>query len=162
MTARVLDPGSLVARLLPEGAALPPQTEEEVRNIETILKVRRAAFEERRRFQAPGFVRHRSGFAHLHEHAAHEGRIAYNADSIADREDEILEIIARGDRVWAVWALRGTHTGELCGIPATGRNIDVIEMGIWRLVEGKIIESWFFGDELGLLKQLGQWPVSQE
>lgn len=27
--------------------------------------------------------------------------------------------------------------------------------GIWRLVDGLVIEAWFFGDELSLLRQLG-------
>jgi hypothetical protein len=69
--------------------------------------------------------------------------------------DTIEDLIAKDDRVWAVWTMRGTHTGQLFGIPATGQPIEILEAGIWRLVDGLVIEAWFFGDELSLLRQLG-------
>jgi predicted ester cyclase len=75
--------------------------------------------------------------------------------------DTIEDLIAKDDRVWAVWTRRGTHTGQLFGIPATGQTIEILEAGIWRLVDGLVIEAWFFGDELRLLRQLGVIPDSQ-
>jgi predicted ester cyclase len=63
--------------------------------------------------------------------------------------------------VWAVWTMRGTHTGQLFGIPATGQPIEILEAGIWHLVDGQVIEAWFFGDELRLLRQLGVIPDTQ-
>jgi predicted ester cyclase len=69
--------------------------------------------------------------------------------------DTIEDIIAKEDRVWAVWTMRGTHTGQLFGIPPTGRDVEVLEAGVWRLVDGLVAEAWFFGDELALLRQLG-------
>lgn len=79
----------------------------------------------------------------------------YHPSAIADRKDEILDIIAKGDRVWCVWKIRGTHTGELFGIPATGREIELLEMGAWRFADGKVVEAWFFADEFALAAQLG-------
>ena len=56
----------------------------------------------------------------------------------------------------------GTHTGSLYGIPATGRHIDVIEVGLWRVEDGVIAEAWYFGDELGLLERSpSTHPISQ-
>ena len=83
-----------------------------------------------------------------------EGTAGYHPSAIADRVDEIVDIIAKGDRVWCVWRIRGTHTGELFGIPASGRSIDVLEMGAWRFADGKVIEAWFFADEYALAAQL--------
>jgi SnoaL-like polyketide cyclase len=51
--------------------------------------------------------------------------------------------------------MRGTHTGQLFGIPPTGKPIEILEAGIWRLADGLVVEAWFFGDELRLLRQLG-------
>lgn len=129
-------------------------TVEEARNLEVIRRLRAAEFDERRRYSQPGVRPHRSGLSLLSRRAIDRGGIGYDSESIADREDEILDMIAKGDRVWAMWRVRGTHTGELCGFPPTTRPLEFLELGIWRLVDGKVAESWFFGDELGLLEQL--------
>lgn len=146
---------SLVAALAPPGSPLTKHTEEESRNLDVIREMRRATFEERSAFQAPGYKAHRRGMATLTRRAESAGNAGYGHGSIAHREDQMLDMIAKGDRVWAVWMLRGTHTGDLCGFPATGRRLEVLELGIWRLVNGKIAEAWFFADELSLLEQLG-------
>jgi len=138
--------GGLVGNFADRPAAY---TEEEQHNIETAMRLRRASFEERKAFHGPGFVVHRRGMAHLAESGG-----GYDSSSIADRVDEILDVIAKDDRVWCVWRIRGTHTGELFGNPATGRRVEVLEMGAWRFVEGKVVEAWFFADEYALAAQL--------
>ena len=37
---------------------------------------------------------------------------------------------------------RGTHQGELMGIPPTGRTVEMAIMDIARLVDGKVVETW--------------------
>jgi len=140
--------GGLVGRFADRGAAL-GYTDEEQRNIATALQLRRASFEQRKTFHGPRFAVHRRGMAHLSE-----GTAGYHPSAIADRVDEIVDIIAKGDRVWCVWRIRGTHTGELFGIPASGRSIDVLEMGAWRFAEGRVIGAWVFGGECSLAAQL--------
>jgi steroid delta-isomerase-like uncharacterized protein len=73
-------------------------------------------------------------------------------------EDEIAE----GDRVVTRWTARGTHEGELFGIPATGREATVTGMTIDRIVDGRIAEQWNSWDALGLLQQLGAIPAMAE
>ena len=51
--------------------------------------------------------------------------------------------------------LRGTHTANLYGLPPTGNRVDMAEIGIMRFVDGMWKEGWYFGDELGMLLQLG-------
>lgn len=140
--------GGLVGRFADRGA-VPDYTDEERRNIATALRLRTATFEQRKAFHGPGFVVHRRGMAHLSE-----GTAGYHPEAIADRHDEILDIVAKGDRVWCVWRIEGTHTGELFGIPATGRRIEVLEMGAWRFADGLVVEAWFFADEFALVAQL--------
>lgn len=145
------DPRGLVATVSP---ALPAYTAQERSNIELVLALRAAPIEERRRFQHPRLRHHRRGFAGLSELSG-LGADGYSAGSISDRIDTIEDIVAKDDRVWAVWTLRGTHTGPLFGIQATGRTVEVLEAGIWRIEDDLVAESWFFGDELALLRQLG-------
>lgn len=49
--------------------------------------------------------------------------------------------------------------GELLGIPATGKQVRVGSIGIFRLAEGKIAEIWEQLDLLTLMQQLGVIPA---
>lgn len=51
--------------------------------------------------------------------------------------------------------LVGTHTGDLMGIPATGKPLTVHGMVLSRLEHGKIVEEWEILDMLGTFQQLG-------
>ena len=67
--------------------------------------------------------------------------------------------IAEGDRVVTRWTARGTHEGEFQGIPPTGKQVTITGIGIFRIANGKIIESWTNADMLGLMQQLGAVPA---
>jgi len=69
--------------------------------------------------------------------------------------DVIEEVIAEGDRVGLLFRVTATHTGNLFGIPATGKRVDVYEVAWLRIVDGQMVEGWFMMDETALLKQLG-------
>lgn len=57
------------------------------------------------------------------------------------------------------FVFRGTHQGDYFGIPATGKQVIVSNIHIMRFVDGKIVEHWGNGDDLGLLQQLGAVPI---
>jgi predicted ester cyclase len=67
----------------------------------------------------------------------------------------VLRLVSDCDFVAAHWEGTGTNTGEGNGFPATGRQIRVRGMTLYRLVEGQIIEEWTSFDNYALLKQLG-------
>lgn len=67
----------------------------------------------------------------------------------------IEDMVAEGDKVAARFIERGTHTGEFMGIAPTGRQATWTEIGILRIDRGKVVESWFQTDMLGLYQQLG-------
>jgi steroid delta-isomerase-like uncharacterized protein len=69
------------------------------------------------------------------------------------------ELIAEGDVVVARITYRGTHTGDLMGIPPTGKSVTVIAMTIDHFAEGKIVESWRLFDQMGMMQQLGVIPT---
>src|SRR5213592_233904 len=52
------------------------------------------------------------------------------------------EQIGEGDHVASRWEGRGRHTGELMGIPPTGKEIVVEGLNLTRLRDGKIVEEW--------------------
>jgi predicted ester cyclase len=111
-----------------------------------------------REIMAPDYRRLRGGLLNLAANA--EGQDfpepgLFLRKALPDRVDAIEDIIAEDDRVAMVWRLQATHTGNLFGIPPTGKKIDVYEIGFFRVVDRKIVEGWFMLDELGLLKQLG-------
>lgn len=71
----------------------------------------------------------------------------------------IEDQIADGDRVVTRWSVKGTHQGELMGMPATGKQATVTGITIDRIVGGRIAESWDNWDTLGLMQQLGAVPA---
>ena len=75
-----------------------------------------------------------------------------------DMELKVEDQVAEGDKVVSRWSARGTHKGELLGIPPTGKQATVTGITIDRLESGKIVESWNNWDTLGLLQQLGVVP----
>ena len=86
-------------------------------------------------------------------------RIAIYQDAL-DGYWELQEVLSAGeDRVVVRWIGRGTHTGELMGIPATGATIACDATTIFRITGGKIAEEWTVWDALGLLQQVGAVPV---
>ena len=70
-------------------------------------------------------------------------------------EDEIAD----GDRVASRYTFRGTHRGELLGIPPTGKQVTVTGIIINRIVNGKTEEGWLNFDALGMMQQLGVIPA---
>lgn len=72
------------------------------------------------------------------------------------------DVIAEGDKVVARWTLRGTHQGELRGIPATGKQVTQSGMSIFRLDNARIVEVWVQADNMSLMQQLGVIPAPEE
>jgi predicted ester cyclase len=76
-------------------------------------------------------------------------------DAFPDYWMTIDYLVAEDDRVAARFTQGGTHKGELFGIPATGKQVKFTEMGILRIADGKVVESWYDVDMLGMMQQLG-------
>jgi steroid delta-isomerase-like uncharacterized protein len=75
-------------------------------------------------------------------------------DLVLTVEDQIAE----GDKVATRWTARGTHQGELMGIPPTGKEARVTGTTIDRIEDGQIVETWTNWDQVSLLQQLGVIP----
>lgn len=133
------------------------------RNKAAVLRLKRSqgtseADSVRAELQAPNYNRLRGGFNNLAANARGQGFPSNGTNlraAIPDRVDIIEDVIADGDRVGLLFRVTGTHEGTLFGIPPTGRSIDVYEVGLYRLVDGLVVEGWFMADEAALLKQIG-------
>lgn len=67
----------------------------------------------------------------------------------------IEEIMAEGDRVTVRATVSGKHTGELMGIPATGKDLNVPLADYFRVQGGKVAEHWGVMDSGTMLMQMG-------
>lgn len=84
---------------------------------------------------------------------------AYRA-AYPDFRMTVEDQVAEGDRVATRYVARGTHEGEIMGVPPTHNRFEVSGICIHRVVGGKIVEDWWQANELGVLLQLGIIPSS--
>jgi steroid delta-isomerase-like uncharacterized protein len=78
--------------------------------------------------------------------------------ALPDLKATMEDLVISGDRVVGRFVYRGTHTGELMGIPASGNAVEMRSIDIWRVQDGMFVEHW---DELNLMQvfqQMGALP----
>jgi steroid delta-isomerase-like uncharacterized protein len=107
---------------------------------------------------APDFVGHFPGQPPIEGLEAYRqfGSVYFSA--FPDLQITPEDLIAEGDKVTMRYDWRGTHTGELMGIPPTGKQVITSGISILRVANGKITEQWDNFDNLGMLQQLGVLP----
>ena len=79
--------------------------------------------------------------------------------AMPDLSATMEDLVISGDRVVGRFLYRGTHTGELMGIAASGSAVEMRSIDIWRVQDGMFVEHW---DELNLLEvfqQVGALPL---
>lgn len=90
-----------------------------------------------------------------------EGRKMFYSAFLAafpDLHVHIEDMLAEGDKLVTRWSARGTHEGELMGIPPTGKHVSVGGTAIDRFENGQSVEHWEIFDQVGLMQQLGVIP----
>jgi steroid delta-isomerase-like uncharacterized protein len=109
---------------------------------------------------APNYVRHDPG--DLFSVEGPEG-VKRLVERIRARQPDlhilIEDMIAEGDRVVTRYTVTGTDTGGFMGRAPTGKQTKATGIQIFRIVDGKIVESWANRDDLGVLQQLGLVPA---
>lgn len=75
--------------------------------------------------------------------------------ALPDLSVEIHDQIAEGDRVTTRKTIRGTHRGELLGVPATGKPVAIEVIDVVRLEGGRYVEHWGVTTLPSVLAQLG-------
>jgi steroid delta-isomerase-like uncharacterized protein len=79
-----------------------------------------------------------------------------------DLQQTIEDQFAEGEKVATRLTGRGTHQGDLMGIPPTGNRVEAPGIVINRISGGKIAESWANYDAMGMMQQLGVIPPPEQ
>jgi steroid delta-isomerase-like uncharacterized protein len=112
---------------------------------------------------APDYVLHDPSLPEdLHGPEGLKQYAAMNLGAFPDVRVSVEDQIAEGDMVVTRWTATGTHTGELLGIPPTGRRIEISGITINRYSGNRIAEDWYQSDDLGMMQQLGVIPSPEE
>jgi steroid delta-isomerase-like uncharacterized protein len=109
-------------------------------------------------FFDPNYVNHNPSPGQEQGTAALKQFVAGLRAAAPDLHYTIDDLIAVDDKVVMRWTARGTHLGELMGIPATGREVTVTAIVIDQFSNGRIVEHWAGRDDLGMMQQLGVIP----
>lgn len=113
------------------------------------------------RFLAPGYRRHASPTAAPIDLAGQVERLKGFRRAFPDITIEVEDIIAGEDRVAFRSTMRGTHQGDLLGIPPTGRSVTVPLLDVLRIEDGLFVEQWGGPDMFDLVRQLGATVVPE-
>ncbi|MDX6741093.1 ester cyclase [Actinocorallia sp. A-T 12471] len=104
-------------------------------------------------FVAPDAVDETSaGLNGIEDFRAH---LAWIAESAGDVTATVTDAVAEDDRVVVFWQIEGTHTGDLFGIPATGRRFSGHSVSTITFRDGKVVRYRVLPDRLGIVQQLG-------
>ena len=80
-------------------------------------------------------------------------------ETLSDTRVAVEDAFAVGDRVVGRFTYRARHTGSFVGVPASGADITMRSIDIWRFENERFVEHW---DELNLLEvfqQMGAVPA---
>ena len=101
---------------------------------------------------APDYTEHGEGFQGVEPFR--QQITAFRA-AFPDLHVSIDDLLIDGDRFASRTTVTGTHTGDLMGIPATGKHISVGAVDLGRIENGQAKERWGGLDMYALLTQLG-------
>jgi steroid delta-isomerase-like uncharacterized protein len=98
------------------------------------------------RCHGPGGSGSREGFL---------GWLHWYPSAFADQRYTVEDVFAAGDRVVARYTVRSTYRGGFLDLPASGKPVHETGIIIFRLLGGKVAESWYEGNDLQIAQQLG-------
>ena len=88
----------------------------------------------------------------------HEGvrsQVVAHRAAFPDWREEALDLIVEGETVVSRFHSTGTDCGGFMGNPPTGKRVDITEVCVFRIRDGKIAEQWVYPDIFALQSQLG-------
>jgi steroid delta-isomerase-like uncharacterized protein len=79
-------------------------------------------------------------------------------NAFPDLHAEVEDIFGEGDKILSRAMCRGTHKGNLMGIPPTGKQVAIRVICADRLSGQRVAESFELPDLFGMMQQLGAIP----
>jgi steroid delta-isomerase-like uncharacterized protein len=110
------------------------------------------------KYFAPGYRRHLTATSTPLTREEQRLRATRLRVAFPDAQATLEDIFAEGDRVAYRLTIRGTHTGEFLGVPASGRQVAVSFIAIVRIEDGKLVEEWGGLDQPDLIQQMRGYP----
>lgn len=145
---------------MPEGSATPPAAVKEIiRRINAeICRGNHNIIDE---YYAPDYIQHppSPGDQALSQIERSKQNFVALRAAFPDVQITADDIVVEGSMVAWRGTFRGTHRGEMGGIPATGRRVEYAVMSMTRFANGRIAENWAVTDQMGMLQQLGVIPA---
>jgi len=91
------------------------------------------------------------------------GKMAHQAflETAPDIKTKTEYLVADGDKVVEWYTASGTNTGPFMGMPPTGKPWEIATVILYRLANGKIVETWGLNDQFGFMQQLGLIPIPE-
>jgi predicted ester cyclase len=78
--------------------------------------------------------------------------------AFGDIQFSIDDMLAQGDRVAARWTGHVTHTGSFMGIAPTRKRVTLPGISIYRLANGKLVETYTNANPWAVFQQIGALP----
>lgn len=108
---------------------------------------------------APDYTGYFSGFPPIAGREAFRQFVEMQNNAFGDRSLSVEEVLNEGDKVALRVTFRGTHTGELNGIPPTGRTVEYQALHILHLSGDYCVAQWAVLDNMTMMQQLGLIPA---
>lgn len=102
----------------------------------------------------PDFVNHEAPPGSPQGLAGARQVMLWLASAFSEQRYEIQQMIVEGDTVAVRLVHSGVHTGDLMGLPPTGRRFAYEHMHVVRFADGKAVEHWGLRDDAALMRQL--------
>ncbi|GIL03439.1 MAG: hypothetical protein BroJett030_33380 [Alphaproteobacteria bacterium] len=103
----------------------------------------------------PGIVCHGFPGTTITDHESYKAFFRTFRKSFTDMDWKVHALVADDDHVAARWQIWATHSGEFAGVSPDGRRITFDGMVLYRMEDGRIVETWLHINELMLLSQIG-------
>ena len=108
------------------------------------------------KYVAADYIEHTDGFQGVEPFAQ---QIAAFRAGFPDLHVSIEDVLTDGDRFASRTTVTGTHTGDLMGMPATGKRVSVEAVDVGRIENGQAKERWGGLNMFSMLSQLGVIPA---
>lgn len=84
--------------------------------------------------------------------------IAMQRSAFPDMKCTVISMVAEGDMVATHFNMKGTNTGAMGKMPASGKAIDINGVDLVKFENGKAVEHWGYMEEGKMMKQMGMIP----
>ena len=78
------------------------------------------------------------------DYSVERNKVFYSmlCNGFPDSYATISNVVAEDDRVAFQMNVKGTHKGEFLGVNPTGKQYEITNTFIWKIVSGNVVEGW--------------------